>query len=418
MGPTVLFDKSFLQSLTLDESVWFDNFYYPVVCPIFYVETLADLKKSGLNREPEEEVRIIADKFPEMHCAPTPHHWEMAVGDLLGYHVPMSGQVPISRGRHVKPGGFKGIVFEESEEAKAFSRWRAKEFSALEHDIAQDWRRRLESANLRRVADGFREAGVFQGRCKTLAVAKDRAENLVNDTDNTLNTLSLACDVLEVRQDIRNKIINRWLDDKMPPLTCFAPYAAHVLTVDAFFQISIENELISPERRSNRVDIAYLYYSPFCHVFVSSDKLHRKCAPLFLRKNQSFIWGRNLKQDLSKLNEHYSALPESEKEKGVMEIAPYPPLEIESITRQLCDKHLVRVPGTASEPTKLDWDTERADVLSEFINSPSVPEEEAGFDSQDANFMSVTHYVPERKGSWRLVPRDIKKDSEPIEEGN
>jgi len=57
MGPTVLFDKSFLQSLTLDESVWFDNFFYPVVCPIFYLETVADLKKSGLNREPEEEER-------------------------------------------------------------------------------------------------------------------------------------------------------------------------------------------------------------------------------------------------------------------------------------------------------------------------------------------------------------------------
>ena len=36
MGPITLFDKSFLQAISLDEAVWFDRF----VCPVFYVETL------------------------------------------------------------------------------------------------------------------------------------------------------------------------------------------------------------------------------------------------------------------------------------------------------------------------------------------------------------------------------------------
>jgi hypothetical protein len=63
MGPIALFDKSFLQSLTVDESVWFDHFFLAVVSPFFYVETLADLGKSlGGGRTPEDEVRIIAEK--------------------------------------------------------------------------------------------------------------------------------------------------------------------------------------------------------------------------------------------------------------------------------------------------------------------------------------------------------------------
>ena len=33
MGPTVLFDKSFLQSLTLDEAVIFDHFFISVISP-------------------------------------------------------------------------------------------------------------------------------------------------------------------------------------------------------------------------------------------------------------------------------------------------------------------------------------------------------------------------------------------------
>lgn len=60
MGPIALFDKSVLSSLSVDESVWFDNFFYTVVCPMFYFETLAELKKKTIRRSPEEEVAIIA----------------------------------------------------------------------------------------------------------------------------------------------------------------------------------------------------------------------------------------------------------------------------------------------------------------------------------------------------------------------
>ncbi len=67
----MLFDKSFLQSISTDEAVWFDRFFMPVVCPIFYVETLAELaKEPSQRRQPEEVVRDIANKFPEMGGGP------------------------------------------------------------------------------------------------------------------------------------------------------------------------------------------------------------------------------------------------------------------------------------------------------------------------------------------------------------
>jgi hypothetical protein len=68
---TTLFDKSFLQSLSVDESVWFDQHFMPVVCPVFYVETLADLAKQPTERGlAENEVRNIAAKFPKMRGYP------------------------------------------------------------------------------------------------------------------------------------------------------------------------------------------------------------------------------------------------------------------------------------------------------------------------------------------------------------
>jgi len=47
MGPVALFDKSFLQSISADESVWFDHFFLPLICPVFYVETLGNLAKAA-----------------------------------------------------------------------------------------------------------------------------------------------------------------------------------------------------------------------------------------------------------------------------------------------------------------------------------------------------------------------------------
>jgi hypothetical protein len=40
MGPTALFDKSALQALNIDESVWFEAFLLANITPVFYVETL------------------------------------------------------------------------------------------------------------------------------------------------------------------------------------------------------------------------------------------------------------------------------------------------------------------------------------------------------------------------------------------
>ena len=118
-----LFDKSFVQSLTVDESVWLDRFFYPVVCPIFYVETLADLsKKPRSDRTADAEVRIIADKFPELSGAPCAEHFNMAVLNILGvFQPPMDGRIPRSGGRNVSGGNRVGVVFDEAPEIGSVS---------------------------------------------------------------------------------------------------------------------------------------------------------------------------------------------------------------------------------------------------------------------------------------------------------
>lgn len=408
MGPITLFDKSFLQSLSVDESIWFDNFFYPAICPIFYVETLSDLKKPKLSRSPEQEVGIIADKFPEMHCAPIPHHARLAIYDLLGRHVPLTGQIPRFFSRQVKSGKHKGVVYEQSPEEEAFLRWQSREFDAIEHEIASDWRENLKSHDLEEITDEFRKLGISEFNCKSLQEAKSIADNFVNKNDKTLEMLEIVFLVLDIPEEGRNSIMEHWSKSNHLPLSIFAPYAAHVLTVDALFHIALASSLISPNRPSNRVDMAYLYYLPFSMVFVSSDRLHRQCAPLLARENQSFIWGQDLKKALSCLDKHYCDLRESVKEKGVMQIAPYPPTEIETIVSEAWDKHFPGWRENAQKPrVQPDSNPELVKELKNLNQAPPLQPDAVDFKPEDADVMSVRRRVHKRKGNWWQLPRDL-----------
>jgi hypothetical protein len=85
------------------------------------------------------------------------------------------------------------------------------------------------------------------------------------------------------------KILRRWEYDGKPPIKEFAPFTAHVMTVDLFFCLALGADLIGRERRSNKIDIAYLYYLPFCMIFTSRDKLHQKTAPLFASESGQLL---------------------------------------------------------------------------------------------------------------------------------
>lgn len=98
----------------------------------------------------------------------------------------------------------------------------------------------------------------------------------------------------------RELMAARYLAQRAPSIRDYAPYTAHVLEIELLFRFAQERGLISRDRASNRVDIAYLNYLPFCNVFVSTDRLHAATAPLFMREGQAFVKGAEMKADLRK----------------------------------------------------------------------------------------------------------------------
>src|SRR2546423_1325806 len=57
---------------------------------------------------------------------------------------------------------------------------------------------------------------------------------------------------LGVPTPLRSPIEARWRDHGEPALSVYAPYVAHVMTVDLFFYLAIGSELIGRERPSNK----------------------------------------------------------------------------------------------------------------------------------------------------------------------
>src|SRR5208282_2488553 len=82
-GPSLIFDKSTLESLNLDEAVLMDNFYMSTITPLFYIECLADLeKKISSSSTPEQLVGSLADRTPDSQAHPNVHHMNILKGEL------------------------------------------------------------------------------------------------------------------------------------------------------------------------------------------------------------------------------------------------------------------------------------------------------------------------------------------------
>lgn len=411
MGPITIFDKSFLQALNPDEAVWFGNFYLANITPLFFAETLADLDKEvAAGRTPEQVVGNIAYKTPILGAEPNLHHTDLCISNLLGQKIPM-GRLPIiGGGRAVSVDGQTGMVFEQPPEIDALQRWQEGKFLEVERSFARKWREALATLNLDEARPLVQRLWGGRMEAADLADAKNLAEDMVGGTGRAYEVLMAALAFFNVPKDLWVQIGTRWKMAGEPPLPTFAPYAAHVFTVDMVNFLALASDLKSIGRASSRIDFAYLYYLPFCMVFTSSDRLHRTMVPLFLGDDQAFVWGEDLKNDLRKLDAHYSELPADVREQGIMRFAPSPPREGAFLTVDLWDRFLpkwrVREREREVEPKPLP--KEIMDRMKKIGEAPAVPGLERELNSNDFDAMLRKRKMPVQMGKWRLLPPGIE----------
>lgn len=410
MGPITLFDKSFLQSLNIDESVWFDNFYQANISPLFYMETLADLaKEMTRGRTPEDIVGEIASKTPEMSGSPNVHHMNLLLINLLGQKIVMDGRPILAGGKPVMSGDKKGVAFDVSPEAKAYSRWQNREYLEIERDFAKQWRAQVKATTFESSEIYAQKLGIDIAQCKNITDAYSAANSLVTSNNKPYDLIGFILTSLAVPRELHQRIIQRYQISGLPPLTSYAPYVAHVIKVEVFFHICVSRGFISSERPSNKIDIAYLHYLPFCKIFISGDKLHKNVAPLFMNKDQLFVWGPELKADLTALNKHYMDFPQETKDKGIMSFASKPPKDGGFLTSKLWD--LMGAKWRTQDKAEMPLSKESNDKLFEHIKSfkevSADNRDYTEFDIDSLDSVSLQRSVTKKKGNWFQLPKDL-----------
>ena len=413
-GPIVIFDKSLLQSLNQDEAMWLDHFFLTNITPLFFIETLADLEKQvRAGRTPEEVVGNLAYKTPDMQSRPNVHHMTLVAAELLGtFTVEMSlGRPIISGGKAVMLEGKSGVIYQQTPEEEAFDRWNRGEFLDVERLRAKAWRQALSNFNCDAICERLK-SWLSATKPKTFLDVKRVVDAVVDGVEQE-TVLRLGLSLFGFLHEAEAQVIGRWQEMGKPAIKTFVPYFTHVLSVDLTFYLAIAANLISPSRKSNRADFAYVYYLPFCMVFTSSDKLHAEIVPLFLRNNQSFVKGADFKADLARLDQHYSALPEEVKNKGAFNFAKYPPTESRFLVTDLWDTHLPIWRRHESESHALTSGEEKKVV--EHINrlkEDSIPADTRSVVNDEMDYMLIQRKVFAAKGKWKRFSTEQEKAME------
>lgn len=411
MGPSLIFDKSFLQSLSVDEAAMLDQLYQCIITPIFFVETLADLgKPENKRRPPEQIVGGLAERTPVCGSALNEGHWTLITGSLAGRPMPLDYRPMVPGGIPVKVEGKSGVVFEKAPETKAFERWQRRLFSDVERSAADVWRKALNDVNLPEITKTFRSLLRKEEHPKSLEAAKELATRLMAAGGMNFRSLQLALSLFRVPDRTASRLIGNWKRNGRKSLQECAPYAAHCVEVTLFFYLAMSNGLISDQRTSNLVDMAYLFYLPFARIFVSNDNLHRRVVPLFLTERQVFVWGPDLKVDLAATDAHFSKLPEQERAKGLFLLASAPPTE----AAMICDHWDRFLPGWRDRkpvpPPPKDSPLHKM-LFGEItgMKAAAAARNVAPVPVGEPDSLIIERHVPSKRGKWQMFSKSVEE---------
>lgn len=302
IGPLLIFDKSFLEMLNPAEVFELSLHFKFVGTPTLIREIIADLKlepsKRGL---PSDVVKALSRKMQKVYGLQPANYRKLALANLYAHEIPMIGQVPVDSSApnvHVTEDG-RGVLYDSKPEQILWARWANGDFGTEDQLTAETWRNGIEEIDLNGLA----------------AIWKNFSSQHFNSARNQGELISaieafLRDSVPAVQREILNMtldLLNASAQDRlwahalmnigeMRSVLEFAPYAGSVIQLFLVFVCGLARGFIGP-RPTNYIDLQYLYYSPFCMVFVSNDKFHREMWRATSGLH-SFLWGQDLKDDL------------------------------------------------------------------------------------------------------------------------
>jgi hypothetical protein len=301
MEPKLIFDKSFIQMIDDEELFELRIFFDLLGIPVIRREILADLQKEPKKgRDHLAIMKSLSVKMSKTALAPMDYR-RAAIHDLgmIRKAIPMNGAVPIDiNAPHVtRTGG--GVHIDHRQLQWDWRRWAQGQFTPEEMRLAREHHDVLAAWSPDRYCEQWREmhANHFV-EFTTLDSVIHFVDDLLDSYDYSKQELVLALTFtnLWVPDNIAGFVTLLFRAKLISRLKDYSPYTASVTRLWMVYQIALGRGLIG-RRRSDVIDLEYLFYAPFCHVFVTNDRLQKEFWKA-TTTNAQLCDGAELKADL------------------------------------------------------------------------------------------------------------------------
>jgi hypothetical protein len=317
MSPDIIFDKSAFESISQAEHSARLLMFEENITPVLLREVVGDLSKAEAGNIPVERlVPALAAKFCGGGGAVN-YDWKfLCMESLIGARIPMGGWIiPQGMEQVTMPNGEAALYLDSSTNNHAIIRWANAEFTNRERAWADKFR--AESSAFEEDILRGRLRGSPLERATSIERIAATVDDFLDDPTHYPLVLDWLVDQMRPLRPMMNSLpaartatIRRWERQGRPHLREFAPYAHHCARTLLFLLVGSD---VLSKRPTNRVDLEYLLYLPFCHVFVSQDRLHHQLAPLVLRDYQVYLRAPELKADLQRVIADRTAVPPSQR---------------------------------------------------------------------------------------------------------
>jgi len=319
---SLVIDKSSFQSLNDKELILLHRYFIHNATPILVMEVLGDLKKDE-SHESKVKVQGLANKMLPTNSVMNDNYLDLITGELLGNYIRMDYRPLLGNAKLLEDGkGILGMKIEESENEKTVTRWKNGEFTDIDELLSQIWRETTTDKDI--LENLKRKIQIPDDRIKeikSIAHAKEYVQELTSNIENQTDLLKVMISEFSVSTADASRIFLRWEQTDRKILAEFAPYAVFCIQIILTFHVALKKGLVGT-RPTNKLDLEYLFYLPFCRLFVTDDKFQKMLAPAFLSDEQMFVTGQEIKADLQQIDSYLSTVSEK---KDVERLKKEPP---------------------------------------------------------------------------------------------
>lgn len=300
MGPSIILDKSAIQSFGKPALRELARYFYQNITPILLYEILADLKKAGkTDEEAKRQVSILSDKVTAIDSIVNMDYRTLAYASLIGKPFKVDRRPIVYGNTVIDKNGQVGGFIDYQPESLALLRWQEQSFEDKDEEFADDWRNAIAEMDWALLTKSLPKV---DARPEDLPALIAIVDETLTEPEVQATLLSFIMTEMRLESKCRAQISCRWnrASPKIYTLREFAPYAFHCARITMMLYLGVTYELLSTSR-TVRLDLEYFYYVPFTNIFCSGDRSHKTMKAFALEEDQTFIAAEDLKRELDEL---------------------------------------------------------------------------------------------------------------------